>query len=119
MTVQTMKMMNIVSSTAPPRRLPPQAQKSRGTMIPEPRRSGKSFLRRDGSTFIGTITALIPRIINMLRRFEPRRFPTVIPASSGLEIAPEMLTAASGALVPIATMVSPMIRSGTRSRRAI
>ena len=42
-----------------------------------------------------------------------------MPAFSELETALEILTAASGALVPIATIVRPIIKSGTRSRRAI
>ena len=63
------------------------------------------------ATFV--ITAVIPRIIKIFKMLLPTTFPMVIPALSFS--AAVMLTAASGILVPIATMVSPTINCGTPS----
>ena len=63
--------------------------------------------------FIGSaaISAVTPRITSIFIILLPSTFPTVIPAPSG-DNAAFMLTAASGALVPIATMVRPTTISG-------
>ena len=52
------------------------------------------------------MTAVIPRIINIFKILLPTIFPIVIPAL--LSNAAVMLTAASGKLVPMATIVSPI-----------
>ena len=63
------------------------------------------------------ITAVIPRIIRILRMLLPTILPIVIPAL--LLSAAVMLTAASGILVPIATIVSPITSCGIPSFLAI
>ena len=63
------------------------------------------------------ITAVIPRIIRILRMLLPTILPIVIPAL--LLSAAVMLTAASGILVPIATIVSPITSCGIPSFFAI
>ena len=77
----------------------------------DPKRArGISFLMVALSTFKGKIQAVIPIIKEILIKFEPTIFPTEI-LSLPL-IAAEILTAASGALVPKATIVKPMIIGG-------
>ena len=72
-------------------------------------RNGISFLTVELPTPIGMIAAAVPRIRNIFRILLPRTLPIEISALP--EIAPVILTAASGALVPIATIVRPMISS--------
>ena len=64
----------------------------------------------DLATATGVITAVRPRIIKIFRILLPTILPMVISALPFK--AAEILTAASGALVPIATMVSPIISWG-------
>ena len=65
------------------------------------------------SVVMGQIMAETPTTISRLKMFEPI---TLLKAMSLLPESPaEMLTAASGALVPMATMVSPIITDGTLS----
>ena len=65
------------------------------------------------SVVMGQIMAETPTTISRLKMFEPI---TLLKAMSLLPESPaEMLTAASGALVPMATMVSPIITDGTFS----
>ena len=59
---------------------------------------------------------VIPRIIRMFKILLPTTFPMEIPALC--RKAAVILTAASGALVPMATMVSPMTSCGIPSLRA-
>ena len=59
------------------------------------------------------MTAVIPRIINIFKILLPTIFPIVIPAL--LSNAAVMLTAASGKLVPMATIVSPITSCGIPS----
>ena len=61
-------------------------------------------------TFKGQIRAATPTTTNKLKIFDPTTFPTVI--SFAPANAPVILTAASGALVPNATMVNPIIKLG-------
>ena len=70
--------------------------------------------------FIGSaaMSAVTPRITSMLIMLLPSTFPTVIPAPAG-ESAAFMLTAASGALVPMATIVNPTTISGMLHLTAI
>ena len=91
----------------------PTAEKTEIDTIIE---SGKSLLRIALSIGIGFIKAQIPRTAKRLKIFEPV---TLLSAIS-LEplIAAEVLTASSGALVPIATMVNPIITPGTLKVRA-
>ena len=63
------------------------------------------------------MTAVIPRIINIFKILLPTIFPIVIPAL--LSNAAVMLTAASGKLVPMATIVSPITSCGIPSFFAI
>ena len=59
---------------------------------------------------IGTIMLANPKIIATFKILDPMTFPMVIPA---LPLrAAVILTAASGKLVPIATMVKPMTNCG-------
>ena len=53
----------------------------------------------------GTMLAEIPRITNIFKRLLPRIFPIAMPVVP--DNAAEILIAASGALVPKATIVSP------------
>ena len=62
------------------------------------------------ATFMGQITAASPRIIKMFRILLPTTFPMVMSALPWN--AAVRLTAASGALVPKATMVSPITSWG-------
>ena len=67
------------------------------------------------SIFLSTVSGLIaehtPKTINILNILEPTTLLTDI--SFAPSIAAVKLTASSGALVPKATIVSPMIRDGT------
>ena len=63
------------------------------------------------------ITAVIPSIIRMFKILLPTTFPTVIPAFCCM--AAVTLTAASGILVPMATIVSPITSWGIPSFFAI
>ena len=63
------------------------------------------------------ISAVSPKIIRMFKILLPRMFPMVMPALSFN--AAVMLTAASGALVPIATIVSPITSCGIPNLAAI
>ena len=65
---------------------------------------------------MGRMTAQTPSTISRLKMLEPV---TLLRAISFAPLtAAEVLTANSGALVPNATMVSPMITLGTRKVRA-
>ena len=57
----------------------------------------------------GAISAVTPKIINVLKIFEPTTFPIAISALPW--IAESMLTTISGAEVPIPTMVTPIMNS--------
>lgn len=61
-------------------------------------------------TFKGEINAATPTTTSKLKIFDPTTFPTVI--SFAPANAPVILTAASGALVPNATIVNQMIKLG-------
>ena len=61
-------------------------------------------------TTIGAMTAHTPSTISRLNRFDPITLLTASPFDPF--IAEEILTASSGALVPIATMVSPTMSEG-------
>ena len=79
--------------------------------------SGKSRFIMDESTINGLIIAQIPTIKIRLKMLDPI---TLLNASSLLPERPAViLTAASGALVPIATIVRPMITEGTFNKRAM
>ena len=69
--------------------------------------NGISYLRVDFCTVTLVISAVTPRIINTFIMLLPTTFPMVMPAFCFS--AAVMLTAASGMLVPMATMVRPMI----------
>ena len=69
------------------------------------------------STAIGVIAAESPRMIRMFIILLPTIFPMVMSAFPFN--AAEMLTAASGALVPMATMVKPIISWGIFNFSAI
>jgi hypothetical protein len=60
---------------------------------------------------------VVPMTIKRLNRFEPMTFPREMALPPPM--LSEMLIAASGALVPKETTVSPMISEGTRSLAAI
>ena len=72
--------------------------------------NGNSRFRMPDCTFMGFSTAQIPTTTSKLNRLEP------ITLLMAISLAPlrdaEMLTAASGALVPKATMVRPIIIVG-------
>ena len=71
----------------------------------------KSLLKISSSDFAGKIAAQAPITTSRLKMLEPTMFPreiSLFPARPAL-----ILTAASGALVPMATMVRPMITEGT------
>ncbi len=79
--------------------------------------NGISTQTVDFATATGTITEVIPRIINMFKILLPKTFPTVI---SALPFnAAVILTAVSGALVPIATIVRPITSCGIPNFSAI
>ena len=61
---------------------------------------------------MGIITPQAPTTISRLKILEPITFPTAISLLPDSDA--EMLTASSGALVPKATMVRPIITVGTR-----
>ena len=69
------------------------------------------------STESGSITEATPSTSRRLSMFEPTTLPIAIPLEP-LNAA-VILTAASGALVPIATIVSPTMISGMLKRLAI
>ena len=71
----------------------------------------------DFATATETIAEVIPRIIKIFKILLPTMFPIVISALPFK--AAVMLTAASGALVPIATIVRPITSWGTPSLSAI
>ena len=64
----------------------------------------------DFCIFTLVIKAVIPKIIKIFKILLPTTFPIVIPAFCCM--AAVILTAASGILVPIATIVRPMISWG-------
>ena len=66
---------------------------------------------------IGRIIAQIPRIIRVLKIFEPVTLPIAI--SLLPLMADKVLTVSSGIDVPTAITVRPTINSGTRKRAAI
>ena len=71
---------------------------------------GNSFAKMDVFTPIGLIKAQIPTTASKLNKFEPTTLPSAIsfwPLNAAV-----ILTAASGALVPKATIVSPIIKLG-------
>ena len=82
-----------------------------------PTRKGISRRTVLRSTASGVMTAARPRIIRIFRILLPIMLPMVISALPFR--AADMLTAASGALVPIATMVRPIIRGGIFNFAAI
>ena len=67
----------------------------------------------DFCIFTLVIKAVIPKIIKIFKILLPTTFPIVIPAFCCM--AAVILTAASGILVPIATIVRPMISWGIPS----
>jgi hypothetical protein len=72
--------------------------------------NGISLTIVDFSTLIGEINAVIPTISEIFNKFEPIILPREIP--SEFERDAEILTAASGELVPKATIVRPIIIGG-------
>ena len=75
---------------------------------------GKSRFIMLDSTTNGLIKAQTPTISTRLKMLDPI---TLLKASSLLPASPAViLTAASGALVPIATIVSPIMTDGTFKR---
>ena len=110
--------MNASHSTTPSTKVitfPVIPKASSSTEIPIMK--GISILTVDFATLIATIDAVSPRITSTFIILLPTTFPMVISALPF--IAEEMLTAASGALVPIATIVRPMISWGIPSLEAI
>ena len=78
---------------------------------------GNSFAKMDVFTPIGLIKAQIPTTASKLNKFEPTTLPSAIsfwPLNAAV-----ILTAASGALVPKATIVSPIIKLGILKKRAM
>ena len=71
----------------------------------------KSLFRIVHSTIKGDIVAHIPKIASKLNIFEPIMLLRAI--SLEPSAAADMLTASSGALVPQATIVSPIIKPDT------
>ena len=69
------------------------------------------------ATAMGMMTEARPRIMRILRMLLPTMLPMVMSALPFS--AAEMLTAASGALVPMATMVRPMTSWGIWNFRAM
>ena len=70
-----------------------------------------------GFTDRGQIRALMPITTKRLKILEPTTFPmamSLLPFTAAV-----ILTASSGALVPKATMVSPIIKDGIRKRLAM
>ena len=83
----------------------PNRYATRRSPILEIIRNGKSLLINTLSTFKLAISALIPITPRILKILLPTTFPSeiaLLPASDAV-----MDTAASGALVPIATIVNP------------
>ena len=80
-------------------------------------KNGKSNFLFERLNVIGNIIATIPKIKKMFDIFEPTTLP--IATSVFPLIAPEIPTASSGRLVPIATIVSPITIDGTLSFFAI
>ncbi len=78
------------------------------------RRRSMKELERKGS---GAIIEDTPRITSMFMILEPTTFPTAI--SGFPRLAAMIEVTSSGMLVPIATIVSPMILSETWNDRAI
>ena len=77
---------------------------------------GISIILVDFCTANGTMTDAIPRISRIFIILLPTTFPTVIPSFPFR--AEVILTAASGALVPMATIVRPITSCGMPSRKA-
>ena len=78
---------------------------------------GMSIFTASRSTRIGATSAVRPNITKMFMILLPTMLPMVMSAFP--EMAALMLTAASGALVPIATTVSPITICGTPNLWAI
>ena len=78
---------------------------------------GVSTRMVDFATAMGTMTDAAPRMIRIFRMLEPTMLPMVM---SALPFRAALMdTAASGALVPMATMVRPMTSWGMRSLAAM
>ena len=103
----------IIPSTIPILPLSPVTKRSTVITIIK----GISYLIVDFATARGTITEDIPRIISILSMLLPTILPMVISALPFR--AAEMLTAASGELVPIATIVRPITSCGMPNFAAI
>ena len=71
--------------------------------------NGISFLTLFDVSLIGEKSAVAPRIIRVLKIFEPNTFPTAMSAFP--LIADAKLTTISGVDVPIPTMVIPIMKS--------
>ena len=78
---------------------------------------GYSLFKMCGCTGHGLSREQAPRTMSKLNKLEPITLPTAMPFWP--VVAAVMLTAASGALVPKATMVRPMIKDGMLKYRAI
>ena len=79
--------------------------------------NGNSPVRVERLTVSGQNSAHIPHTTIRLKILEPTALPTATPVLP--DNAALMLTAHSGRLVPIATIVSPIIMDGTRSLLAM
>jgi hypothetical protein len=79
-----------------------------------PAKTTRSTLVRPGGTGIGTISAVSPRMANMLNTLEPMILPSASPASPFRAAA--TLVASSGSDVPTATTVRPITVSADTER---
>ena len=75
--------------------------------------NGKSRRMVSRSMEMGLMTALRPATTNKLKMLDPMTLPVAISSTPFKEAV--MLTQASGKLVPMETMVKPMIMVGTRN----
>lgn len=102
--------MNNTSKTMPSTRLRLPSNNKIVKSAVKPMQIGKSRLKMTSSAVKTFIAAQTPTTTNRLKRFEPI---TLLSAMSLLPARPAvMLTAASGALVPAATIVRPMTTDG-------
>ena len=116
--------MNSTSKMIPPRRVMPGVC-SEGTLYltniytiaPARMERGISYCRERFCEVTGQMSAVTPRITNVLMMFEPRMF--VIARSVEPSATETMFTTNSGIDVPKATTVRPMTRSLIPNRLAI
>ena len=87
----------------------PKSPKTKSTTVAS-NTMGMSKIREILRTASGTMVAESPKMIRTFRILLPTTFPTAISALP--TIAEEILTAASGAEVPIATIVRPITSCG-------